>query len=113
MPRSFDSVCSYLSAFSRSASSYRSAFRSRFVLPRFCREVSERGLIASIYGTYATDVPDAYSRLEKQMAEASEPNASIEAKTALAKKQASIGVALLVIGKNKNVWPRLKHQADP
>ena len=29
------------------------------------RSVSERGLIASVYGTYAADLPDAYARLEK------------------------------------------------
>ncbi len=31
------------------------------------RGVSERGLIASIYGTYAADTPDAYARLEMQL----------------------------------------------
>ena len=35
------------------------------------RSVSERGLIASVYGTYAADVPDAYARLEKQLDETS------------------------------------------
>ena len=63
------------------------------------RSVSERGLIASVYGNYAADTPDAYARLEKQLAEKSEPNATAEAKIALAKKQASIGVALLVMGR--------------
>jgi hypothetical protein len=33
------------------------------------RSGSERGLIASLYGSYATDMPDAYARLEKQLAE--------------------------------------------
>ena len=32
-----------------------------------------------------------------------------EAKIALAKKQASIGVALLVMGQGEKVWPLLKH----
>ena len=77
------------------------------------RSVSERGLIASVYGTYAADTPDAYARLEKQLAETSEPNASVEAKIALAKKQASIGVALLVMGKGEKAWPLLKHSPDP
>ena len=77
------------------------------------RSVSERGLIASVYGTYAADVPDAYARLEKQLDEKSDPDASVEAKIALAKKQASIGVALLVMGKGEKVWPLLKHRPDP
>ncbi len=77
------------------------------------RSVSERGLIATIYGNYAAETPDAYARLEKQLAEASEPNAFIEAKIGLAKKQASIGMALLVMGKGEKVWPLLKHSPDP
>ena len=59
------------------------------------RSVSDRGMIASIYGNYAANTPDAYARLEKQLDEKSEPNATIEAKCALAKRQASIGMALL------------------
>ena len=47
---------------------------------------------------YAADMPDAYARLEKQLDEKSDPDASVDAKIALAKKQASIGVALLVDG---------------
>jgi len=77
------------------------------------RSVSERGLIATIYGNYASDTSDAYSRLEKLLAEAPEPNASIEAKVALAKKQASIGMAMMVMGKSEKVWPMLRHQVDP
>ncbi len=77
------------------------------------RSESERGLIASVYGTYAVDVPGAYARLEKQLAEASKPDAPVEAKIALAKKQASIGVALLVMGRGEKVWPLMKHRADP
>ena len=58
-------------------------------------------------------MPDAYARLEKQLAEKSEPDASVEAKIALAKRQASIGVALLVMGRGEKVWPLLKHSPDP
>jgi len=74
------------------------------------RSVSERGLIANIYGTYAIDTPDAYARLEKRLAEQSEPN---DDKIALAKRHASIGMALLVMGKSEKVWPLLKHSPDP
>ena len=72
------------------------------------RSVSERGLIATIYGTYAADLPEAYARLEKQLDEKIVPD-----KVALAKRQASIGMALLVMGKGENVWPLLKHSHDP
>jgi len=77
------------------------------------RSVSERGLIVPVYGTYAADVPDAYARLEKQLDEKSDTNASVEAKVALAKKQASIGVALLVMGRTEKVWPLFEHRVDP
>jgi formylglycine-generating enzyme required for sulfatase activity len=77
------------------------------------RGVSERGLIASIYGTYATETPDAYARLEGRLTEKGETNASVDAKIALAKRQASIGMALIVMGKSEKVWPLLKHKADP
>ena len=77
------------------------------------RSLSAKGLIAKVYGIYAADVPEGYARLEKQLAEASEPNAAIEAKIALAKRQASIGMALLVMGKSEKAWPLLKHSPDP
>ena len=65
------------------------------------RTVAERGLIASVYGSFAAETPDAYARLEKSLAETNKPDASTDAKTALAKKQASLGVALLVMGKGE------------
>jgi formylglycine-generating enzyme required for sulfatase activity len=77
------------------------------------RSVAERGLIASVYGTYAADLPEAYARLEKRLAEQSAPAAPVEAKVALAKRQASVGVALLVMGRGEKVWPLLKHRPDP
>jgi formylglycine-generating enzyme required for sulfatase activity len=77
------------------------------------RTVSERGLIATVYGTYAADLPDAYARLEKEVVEKCKPGASVEAKVSLAKKQASIAMALLVMGRGENIWPLLKHRPDP
>ncbi len=77
------------------------------------RGLSERGLIGKIYGRFAADKSDAYGRLEQQLTEKAEPNATVEQKVALAKKQASIGVALLVMGQVKKVWPLLKHSPDP
>src|SRR5262249_29524409 len=77
------------------------------------RSVSERGLIATVYGTYAADVPDAYAGLEKGLTETSGPDATPKAKVDLAKRQASIGVALVVMGRGEKVWPLLKHSPDP
>jgi serine/threonine protein kinase/formylglycine-generating enzyme required for sulfatase activity len=92
----------------------------RWLIPPFAdflvdenRSVSAKGLIAKVYGTYATDTPDAYARLKKRLVEASEPNASMEAKIALAKKRASIGIALFLMGKGEEFWPLMKHSSDP
>ena len=67
------------------------------------RSVSERGSIATIYGSYAIDTPDGYARLEKQLDEHGTPML----------RQASIGTALMVMGKSEKVWRLLKHSADP
>jgi hypothetical protein len=77
------------------------------------RSLSERGLIATVYGTYAADLPDGYARLEEQLDENSPPRASVAAKVALARRQASVGVALLIMGRGKKVWPLLRHRPDP
>jgi len=77
------------------------------------RSVSERGLIATVYGTYAAELPDAYSRLEKQLDEKGVPDALVDAKVALARRQASVGVALLVMGREEKVWPLFEHRPDP
>ena len=77
------------------------------------RSVSERGLIATVYGTYAAGLPDAYIRLEKQLDEKTAPDASVEDKIALAKKRASLGVALLIMGRREKVWPLFEHRPDP
>jgi formylglycine-generating enzyme required for sulfatase activity len=89
------------------------------------RSLAQRGMIATVYGSYAAELPDAYARLEQVLAERSEPGASEQAttiadtiariadKVRLARRQASIGTALLVMGRTKQVWPLLKHQLDP
>lgn len=77
------------------------------------RSPAERSLIANIYGNYAADVPEAYARLEKRLADASAPDALAEKKLELTKKQANIGVGLLVMGRGDKVWPLLKHSPDP
>jgi eukaryotic-like serine/threonine-protein kinase len=77
------------------------------------RVISEWGLIAMIYATYAAALPDANDRLEKQLEVTSEPDASVDAKIALAKKHASIGAALLVMGRPEKVWPLFENRPDP
>ena len=77
------------------------------------RNVSERGLIATVYGKYASDIPEAYGLLEKELAAPNPPPEKPESKEALAKRQASIGVALLVMGRGEKVWPFLEHSHDP
>jgi hypothetical protein len=77
------------------------------------RSVTERGVIATVYGTYAADLPEAYARLEKQLSERPEPGAADEAKVSLVRRQANIGTALLVMGRTEPVWPLLQHQPDP
>jgi formylglycine-generating enzyme required for sulfatase activity len=77
------------------------------------RSVSDRGLIAVVYGSYASDTPDGYARLEKGLTETCKADATAAAKDALARKRASLGVALLVMGKAEKVWPLLKHGPDP
>jgi hypothetical protein len=77
------------------------------------RSVSDRGLITTIYGTYAADRPDAHARLERELSQTSGPGASAEAKVSLAKRQASLGVALLVLGRAEKVWPLFEHRVDP
>lgn len=77
------------------------------------RGLAERGLIATVYGRYANDDLDAYTHLEQKLADQVEPNVSSEAKIALAKMQASIGLALLVMGRVEKALSLLKHQPDP
>ncbi len=77
------------------------------------RSVPERGLIASVYGAFAADAPDAFPRLESQLAERAGADSSAEARNALAKKRAALGIALLVIGRNEKVWAMMKGGPDP
>jgi formylglycine-generating enzyme required for sulfatase activity len=73
----------------------------------------ERGVIANLYKTFAEGQPDAFARLEKVLAEPSAARASPQVKAALAKRQANVGVALVVMGRGEKVWPLLKHSPDP
>ncbi len=77
------------------------------------RSVAERSVSATLYRTFAERQPDAFARLEKVLAEQSKPDAAEEAKVALVKRQANVGVALLAMGQGEKVWPLLKHSPDP
>jgi hypothetical protein len=77
------------------------------------RSPAERALIANIYGGYAADGPAAYAELEKRLAEVSAPDAPAKQKLELTRKQANIGVGLLVMDHGAKVWPLLKHSPDP
>lgn len=77
------------------------------------RSVAERGLIATVYGAFAAETPEAYLQLENQLAEKSASEASADANIALAKRQASIGAALLVMGRGEKAWPLFTHRPDP
>ena len=77
------------------------------------RGVSERGLIASVYGDFAADAPDAYDLLERRLDEKSDPNDPVEVRVALARKRAAVATALLAMGKGEKVWPLLQHDRDP
>ena len=77
------------------------------------RSPGECGLIATIYGSYAADVPEAYAPLEKGLADEMRLDAPAEKKLELTKKQANLGAALLVMDRGDKVWPLLKHVPDP
>ncbi|MBS0202281.1 MAG: SUMF1/EgtB/PvdO family nonheme iron enzyme [Planctomycetes bacterium] len=77
------------------------------------RSLAERGLIASAYGIYAADTPAAYDRLELELVVTSPADASTADKTALARRQASLAVALVVMGRTEKVWPLLQDRPDP
>lgn len=93
---------------------------SRFLLPELAdflvdenRSDSERGLIAGIYGDYADEYPGAYAILEDQLSETEEVGTTIETRVALAKKQASIGTALLSMGRQDKVWQQMRRSPNP
>ena len=73
------------------------------------RSLSAKGLIAKVYSVFEADLPDAYVRPEKKLTEAAELNATKDAKIALAKRQASSGAALAIMGKNEQIWSLMKH----
>jgi len=77
------------------------------------RGLSERGVIASVYGSFARVVPGSHAWLERELAAAAGPDAAPDERVGRAKRQASLGMALVVMGHDEPVWPMLKHGPDP
>jgi formylglycine-generating enzyme required for sulfatase activity len=87
------------------------------------RTGSERSVIAVVYKTFAKDEPDALARLVAILPAPDKTEAPFNPEApgqvprtvsiALAKSQANVGVALVVMGKSERVWPLLKHTQDP
>jgi formylglycine-generating enzyme required for sulfatase activity len=57
--------------------------------------------------------PWAASYLEARLGERGEPNSREETQVGLARRQAKIGVALVLMGREEKVWPLLRHIPDP
>ncbi|HEV3262230.1 MAG TPA: SUMF1/EgtB/PvdO family nonheme iron enzyme [Gemmataceae bacterium] len=64
---------------------------------------AERRMVAGVYGSFANDMPEAFTRLERRLTEPSGPTA----------RQVSIGAALVAMGRAEKVWPLLKASLDP
>jgi formylglycine-generating enzyme required for sulfatase activity len=78
------------------------------------RGLSERGLIASLYGLFASGEGEGYARLEELLTRSAVgPDASAASKLALQKQQASAAIALLISDRPEKIWPLLRHTPDP
>lgn len=77
------------------------------------RTFSERGVSAYLYKTYARNQREAFARLEDVLNEKPKSKASEDAQLDLVKRQANVGVALLLMGQDAKVWPLLRHSPDP
>jgi serine/threonine protein kinase/formylglycine-generating enzyme required for sulfatase activity len=77
------------------------------------RSAAERRTITGLYAGYAGGAPNAFAPLEEVLAERSGPQASAEARLALARRQANAAVALAALGRWQKVAPLLRHTPDP
>jgi formylglycine-generating enzyme required for sulfatase activity len=77
------------------------------------RSAVERRTITVLYADYAKDVPDAFTPLEKVLAEEAGVGAGQDAKLALARRQANAAVALATVGRWEKGRPLLRHSPDP
>ena len=73
------------------------------------RDAVQIGVIARIYGRYAAGLPGAYMLLEKLL----DRQIFTKEDVTLAKRQARIAVALLVMGRRERAWELLEHSSDP
>jgi serine/threonine protein kinase/formylglycine-generating enzyme required for sulfatase activity len=65
------------------------------------RKEMELGTLATLFGTFAAGDAEAFARLEKGL------------RVDSARRQARLGAALLLMGRDEQVWPLLKHSSDP
>jgi serine/threonine protein kinase/formylglycine-generating enzyme required for sulfatase activity len=65
------------------------------------RKETELGTLATLFGTFAVSEADSFARLEKGLTGGS------------ARRQARLGAALLLMGREEQVWPLLKQSTDP
>jgi serine/threonine protein kinase/formylglycine-generating enzyme required for sulfatase activity len=65
------------------------------------RKETDLGTLATLYGTFAAGDTEAIARLEKGLGEGS------------ARRKARLGAALLLLGRDEQVWPLFKHSPDP
>jgi formylglycine-generating enzyme required for sulfatase activity len=77
------------------------------------RGAAERRAITRLYGGYAEDVPNAFAPLDEVLTEGTGPDATAEARLALARRQANTAMALVELGRWETVWPLLRHTPDP
>jgi formylglycine-generating enzyme required for sulfatase activity/serine/threonine protein kinase len=77
------------------------------------RQLGELGTLATLYGTFAEGDTEAIARLEQTLHAPSDPKAPVKAKLALARRQARVGAALVVMGQAERVWPLWKASPDP
>jgi serine/threonine protein kinase/formylglycine-generating enzyme required for sulfatase activity len=77
------------------------------------RSAADRRTITGVYANYAGGVPNAFAPLEEVLAEGAGPNATAEARLALARRQANAALSLAALGRWEKVWPLLRHTPDP
>ena len=77
------------------------------------RSAAERRTITGVYAGYAEGVPNAFAPLEDVLAEKSGPEAALEERLALTRRQANAAVALAALGRWEKVCAAAAAQPRP
>jgi formylglycine-generating enzyme required for sulfatase activity len=77
------------------------------------RSGPERSAIAGLYPSLAEGQAQAFAPLVARLKEESAADAPLDARNALAKRQANVAAALVAMGQAERVWPLLRHTSDP